>query len=131
MSVKPYLVPGSDGAGTDDWTMVLTQGTSVVSLFAVQSAKAGARVITTTSCPEGKDTERLGSYHIINYRKAVSWDTKARELTADEGVDLVMEVAEPSTLQQSVESFKLDGIINVVGSVGDEGEECPPCWIHG
>lgn len=61
MSVKPYLVPGSDGAGTDDWTMVLTQGTRVVSLFAVP-AKAGARVITTTSCPENKET-RVISYH--------------------------------------------------------------------
>ncbi|KAF5007034.1 hypothetical protein F66182_15772, partial [Fusarium sp. NRRL 66182] len=84
---------------------VLTQGTGGVSIFAVQFAKAvGARVIATTSSPEkAKILERLGADHIINYRENVNWGTKARELTGGEGVDLVVEVAGPKTMQQSVE----------------------------
>jgi NADPH:quinone reductase-like Zn-dependent oxidoreductase len=106
---------------------VLTQGTGGVSIFAVQFAKAvGARVIATTSSPEkAKILERLGADHIINYRETVNWGTKARELTGGKGVDLVVEVAGPSTMQQSVESVKLDGIISVVGFVGGEGEGLP------
>lgn len=106
---------------------VLTQGTGGVSIFAVQFAKAvGARVIATTSSPEkAKILERLGADHIINYRENVNWGTKARELTGGEGVDLVVEVAGPKTMQQSVESVKLDGTISVVGFVGGEGEGLP------
>jgi NADPH:quinone reductase-like Zn-dependent oxidoreductase len=106
---------------------VLTQGTGGVSIFAVQFAKAvGARVIATTSSPEkAKILKRLGADHIINYRENVNWGTKARELTGGKGVDMVVEVAGPSTMQQSVESVKLDGIISVVGFVGGEGEGLP------
>ncbi|RAO72417.1 uncharacterized protein BHQ10_008429 [Talaromyces amestolkiae] len=106
---------------------VLTQGTGGVSIFAVQFAKAvGARVIATTSSPEkAKILERLGADHIINYRGTVNWGAKVRELTRGEGVDLVVEVAGPSTMQQSVESVKLDGVISVVGFVGGEGDGLP------
>lgn len=98
-----------------------------VSIFAVQCAKAvGARVIATTSSPEkAKILERLGADHIINYRENVNWGIKARELTGGEGVDLVVKVAGPKTMQQSVESVKLDGTISVVSFVRDEGEGLP------
>ncbi|EED23997.1 alcohol dehydrogenase, putative [Talaromyces stipitatus ATCC 10500] len=106
---------------------VLTQGTGGVSIFAVQFAKAvGARVIATTSSPEkAKLLKRLGADHIINYREVVDWGTKARELTGGDGVDMVVEVAGPSTMRQSVESVKLDGLISVVGFVGGEGDGMP------
>ena len=107
---------------------VLTQGTGGVSLFVVQLAKAvGARVIATTSSSErSKILKDLGADHIINYRATQDWGKTAKALTGGSGVDLVVDVAGPSTLRQSVESVKLDGTIVTVGFVGGpEGEDVP------
>ncbi|KAI4863391.1 zinc-binding dehydrogenase [Hypoxylon rubiginosum] len=114
---------------------VLTQGTGGVSIFAVQFAKAvGARVIATTSSSEkGKLLGKLGADHIINYRETPEWGPEARKLIGD-GVDVVVEVAGPVSMKQSVASVKLDGLIVVVGSVaGGEAKEMPSlldCWMN-
>lgn len=104
---------------------LLTQGTGGVSLFALQFAKAaGARVIATTSSNDkAKLLERLGADHIINYSEIPKWGEKAKVLTSNIGVDLVVEVAGASTIQQSVASLKLDGTMSVVGFVGGENKE--------
>lgn len=113
---------------------VLTQGTGGVSLFAIQFAKAvGARVIATTSSDKKAEVlKRLGADHIINYREVSDWGAHAKELTGGIGVDLVVDVAGPASLKQSVASVRLDGIISVLGFVGGESKEPQPtileCW---
>lgn len=115
---------------------VLTQGTGGVSIFAVQFAKAvGARVIATTSSSEkGKLLEKLGVDHIINYRETPEWGSEVRKLTGGDGVDVIVEVAGPISIKQSVASVKLDGLIVVVGSVGSgDAKEMPSlldCWMN-
>ena len=115
---------------------VLTQGTGGVSLFAIQFAKAvGARVIATTSSSErARILEKLSVDHIINYRETPNWGSIAKSLTGGVGVDHVVEVAGPTTLKQSADSVKLDGVITVMGFVGGaEGKDIPnllDCWIN-
>ncbi|OTA64231.1 putative alcohol dehydrogenase [Hypoxylon sp. EC38] len=118
-----------------DW--VLTQGTGGVSVFALQFAKAvGARVIATTSSGEkAKLLEKLGADHIINYREIPEWGSMARELTGGVGVDYVIEIAGPSTMEQSVASVKIDSVIVILGSVGSDGgaKDMPGlmnCWMN-
>lgn len=123
--VGKQLMPGQ-------W--VLTQGTGGVSIFAIQFAKAiGARVIATTSTTEkAKLLEKFGVDQIINYRENPGWGSIAKELTGGLGVDHVVEVAGATTLKESVESVKLDGVISVIGFVGGEGKEMPSlldCWL--
>lgn len=119
---------------TGQW--VLTQGTGGVSLFASQFAKAiGARVIATTSSSErARILEGLGVDHIINYRETPNWGSVAKSLTGGAGVDHVVEVAGPTTLQQSMDSVKLDGVITVMGFIGGpKGTDLPnllDCWIN-
>ncbi|KAL2848382.1 hypothetical protein BJY01DRAFT_159802 [Aspergillus pseudoustus] len=100
---------------------VLTQGTGAVSLFALQFAKSsGAHVIATT----GSDSKipllkTLGVDHVLNYHTTPHWGAAAKKLTpGGVGVDLVIEVAGPTTLRQSAEALKLDGQISVVGFIG-------------
>ena len=104
---------------------VLTLGTGGVSIFALQFAKAtGARVIATTSSDEKAELlTRLGADHVINYREVKHWGARVKELTGGVGVDVVVEVAGASTMSQSAQSVKLDGLISVVGFVGGEGAE--------
>ncbi|RYP52448.1 hypothetical protein DL768_002371 [Monosporascus sp. mg162] len=116
---------------------VLTLGTGGVSLFAVQFAKAvGARVIATTSSSEkAKVLEQLGADHIINYRETPDWGSVAEELTRGVGVDHVVDVAGPASLEQSAASVKLDGVISVVGFVGAvaDAKRMPSlldCWMN-
>lgn len=100
---------------------VLTQGTGGVSVFAVQFAKAaGARVVATTGSPEKVALlERLGADHVINYRETSDWGTKAKQLTPNGiGFDHIIEVSGPTSMAQSLEAVRMEGVINIIGFVG-------------
>ncbi|TDZ36113.1 Zinc-type alcohol dehydrogenase-like protein [Colletotrichum spinosum] len=114
---------GLEGKRLSAGQWILTQGTGGVSLFAVQFAKVvGARVIATTSSDEKAEILRqLGADHIINYRETRDWGAAAKELTEGVGVDMVVDVAGPSSLKQSAASVRLDGTIVTVGFVGGDG----------
>jgi len=96
---------------------VLTQGTGGVSIFALQFAKmAGAKVISTSSSPEKLERLRaLGADHLINYRDDTKWGETARKLTGGRGVDHVIDVGGPSTLDQSMSAARVGGHISVIG----------------
>jgi NADPH:quinone reductase-like Zn-dependent oxidoreductase len=105
--IKP-LLPGQS---------VLVLGTGGVSIFALQFAKAaGARVIATSSSDEKLARVRaLGADDTINYRVHEDWNAQVRERTGGRGVDHVVEVGGPGTLQRSVFSAKLGGVVSLIG----------------
>ncbi|RAK74686.1 zinc-dependent alcohol dehydrogenase family protein [Aspergillus fijiensis CBS 313.89] len=116
---------------------VLVQGTGGVSLFALQFARSiGARIIATTSSPDKVEFLReLGADHVINYQTTPKWGALAKELTGGCGVDLVVDIAGPTTLRESAACVKLDGTIAVVGIAGGrpEGQEMPSlleAWLN-
>jgi NADPH:quinone reductase-like Zn-dependent oxidoreductase len=100
---------------------VLVQGTGGVSIFGLLLAKAaGATVIATTSSQEKADTlTKLGAHHVLNYKNDPNWGETARKLTsAGAGVDHILEVGGPGTLEQSLKAIKYEGTINIIGFVG-------------
>lgn len=104
---------------------VLIQGTGGVSIFALQFAKmAGATVIATSSNDE--KLERLKSFgadHLINYKKTPQWGNVVREITNHQGVDHVIEVGGPATLEQSMTAARIGGHISVIGILTGLGGE--------
>ena len=104
---------------------VLIQGTGGVSIFALQFAKmAGATVIATSSKDE--KLERLKSFgadHLINYKKTPLWGNVVREITNHQGVDHVIEVGGPATLEQSMTAARIGGHISVIGILTGLGGE--------
>ena len=96
---------------------VLVLGTGGVSIFALQFAKAmGATVIATSSSDEKLQRVRaLGADHVINYRRDEQWSTRVLEFTAGRGVDHVIEVGGPGTLEQSIEACRIGGHIALIG----------------
>ncbi|KRW62515.1 zinc-dependent alcohol dehydrogenase family protein [Pseudomonas sp. TTU2014-080ASC] len=104
---------------------VLIQGTGGVSIFALQFAKmAGATVIATSS--SDAKLERLsamGADHVINYRTNPTWGETAREITGGRGVDHVVEVGGPATLNQSMAAARVGGHISVIGILTGLGGE--------
>ncbi len=104
---------------------VLVQGTGGVSLFALQFARMfGARVIATSSSDE--KLERIlssGASDGINYKTTPEWDVRALELTGGRGVDHVVEVGGPDTLNGSLSAVRVGGGIYMIGVLtGIRGE---------
>jgi NADPH:quinone reductase-like Zn-dependent oxidoreductase len=98
---------------------VLTLGSGGVSLFALQFAKLfGARVVATTSSEEKAERlKALGADDVVNYRTTPDWHVAVRELTGGRGVDHVVEVGGPGTIEQSIKSTRFSGQIALIGSL--------------
>lgn len=114
----------SDGALKPGDT-VLVQGTGGVSIFALQFAKmAGATVIATSSSDEKLEKLKLlGADYLINYKKIANWGELAREMTGGRGVDHVVEVGGPATINQSMLAARVGGHISVIGILTGIGGE--------
>jgi NADPH:quinone reductase-like Zn-dependent oxidoreductase len=98
---------------------VLTLGSGGVSLFALQLAKLfGARVIATTSSEEkAHRLKALGADEVLNYCTTPDWHVAVRELTDGQGVDQVIEVGGPGTIERSIKSTRYSGEIALIGSL--------------
>lgn len=110
-----------------DW--VLTQGTGGVSVFAVQFAKAaGAKVVATTSSNDkAQKLKQIGADVVINYKEDKDWGASAKKHTTNgEGFAHIVEVGGPSTMKQSLNAIKMDGVIAVIGFLGGAAAEDQP-----
>ncbi len=96
---------------------VLLLGTGGVSLFALQFAKLhGARVIITSSSDKKLERARaMGADVTINYRQTPAWAEAVREATGGLGVDQVVELGGPGTLEQSIQATRVGGRISLIG----------------
>jgi len=114
----------SDGALKPGDT-VLVQGTGGVSIFALQFAKmAGATVIATSSSDEKLEKLKLlGADHLINYKKTANWGELAREVSGGRGVDHIVEVGGPATLNESMAAARVGAHISVIGILTGLGGE--------
>ncbi|MFD2641351.1 zinc-dependent alcohol dehydrogenase family protein [Pseudomonas japonica] len=106
---------------------VLVQGTGGVSIFALQFAKAaGATVIATSSSDEKLERlKSLGADAVINYRSTPNWGEKVRALTDNRGVDHVIEVGGPETLEQSMTAVRIGGHVSLIGILSGVAGQLP------
>lgn len=106
---------------------VLVQGTGGVSIFALQFAHMlGVRVIVTSSSDAKLERALdLGAHDGINYRATPEWGAAARNLTADRGVDHVVEVGGAGTLPQALHAVRHGGHISLIGVLTGGGEFNP------
>ena len=104
---------------------VLVLGTGGVSIFALQIAKAmGARVIATSSSDAKIERLRsLGADYMIHYPEEPHWSRQVLRWTEGRGVDHVVEVGGPGTLDQSIRACRIGGRISLIGVLtGIRGE---------
>ncbi len=96
---------------------VLVLGTGGVSIFATQFAAAmGCSVFATSSSDEKlARAKELGATHLINYRTTPDWDKAIWQLTNKQGVDHVIEVGGPGTLEKSIAAVRAGGHIALIG----------------
>jgi NADPH:quinone reductase-like Zn-dependent oxidoreductase len=116
LTVRGQLKPGET---------VLILGAGGVSVFALQLAKlAGARVFAITSTEEKAERLRqLGAEAVHNYRTDPAWDEWALSVTDGVGMDKVIEVGGPDTLNKSLRATRFGGHIALIGVLtGTSGE---------
>src|ERR1700722_15912005 len=119
MATRNHVKPGQ---------VVLCLGTGGVSIFALQFAKAaGARVIITSSSNDKlARAKELGADEGIDYKEIPDWEKKIAELTSKRGVDHIIEVGGPGTLQKSYKAIAPEGQIALIGVVaGHKGDTNP------
>ena len=120
---------GLKGRAVGPGAWVLVQGTGGVSIATLQLAvAAGATVVATTSTEDKAARLRsLGASHTLNYRSNPDkWGQEARSLTpGGRGFDLVVDVGGNQTLSQSLAAVRGDGIVSVVGGVGEDTQPVP------
>ncbi len=116
--VEAKIKPGS---------IVLTQGTGGVSIFALQLAKAaGATVISTSSSAEKLEMLKgLGADHLINYKETADWGAAAMAATGGRGVDAVVEIGGSGTMPQSIVACTIGGHISLIGVLAGIAGEVP------
>lgn len=96
---------------------VLVLGTGGVSIWALQLAiAAGTRVIVTSSSDDKLARARtLGAAETINYRTHPDWQQQVLALTEGHGVDHVIEVGGPGTLEKSLQAVAPSGVVSLIG----------------
>lgn len=107
---------------------VLLLGTGGVSMFALQLAtSAGASVIITSSSDEKlKLAKSAGADQTINYTTHPEWHKEVKKLTDGRGVDHVVEVGGPGTLERSIKSAAVGGHIHLIGVLDSPAAKIGP-----
>jgi NADPH:quinone reductase-like Zn-dependent oxidoreductase len=105
---------------------LLAIGTGGVSLFAVQFAlQNNLRAIATSGSPEKFDRLRqMGVSEVIDYRSQPDWPKHIQEITGG-GVDHVIEVGGPLTLERSLRAVRVGGHISLIGALAGRGQIDP------
>jgi NADPH:quinone reductase-like Zn-dependent oxidoreductase len=81
-------------------------------------------VSTTSSDDKAETLKKLGADHVLNYRQDKEWGKTAKDLTGGLGFKHVIEVGGTATLRQSLNAVAIEGVISIIGFLG-EGEEAP------
>jgi len=105
---------------------VLTQGSGGVSVFAIQLAKAlGATVIaTTSSAHKAEILKGLGADTLVNSAEFENWGRHVKTvLTGGVGVDRVVEVVGPATINQSLNAVRWGGEMVLIGFLSEKGPD--------
>lgn len=95
---------------------VLIEGTGGVAIAGLQIAKAhGARVIVVSGSADKRDRARaLGADHAID-RMAGDWSEEVLRITADQGVDHVLELVGGANLANALKVVAIGGHIALIG----------------
>lgn len=103
-------------------TVVVLGAGSGVSTAAIQiAARAGCRVIATSSSAEKlAKAKELGATDVINY-KTENWSKRVYELTGKRGADVILDSVGEATLNDSIRSARKGGRIVIIG--GTTGQD--------
>ena len=98
---------------------VLLLGTSGVSIFALQFAQMlCTRVIHTSSSDEKRARlTELSAWQTITYADTPEWQDTVMDISEGRGVDHVVEVGGPGTMERSITATRIAGTTGVIATL--------------
>jgi NADPH:quinone reductase-like Zn-dependent oxidoreductase len=114
---------------------VLLEGTGGVSVFGlIFSSALGAKPIITSSRDDKLERAmEMGAIGTANYRSNPDWQSEAKDITGDHGVDQVLDVGGRDTLSKALEILAYGGHIALIGGLSGYGSDVPTdaiMWIN-
>jgi NADPH:quinone reductase-like Zn-dependent oxidoreductase len=108
---------------------ILVIGTGGVSLFGLQFGKAlGAKVFIISGTEAKLEKARsLGADGTANYKTSPAWEKEIWQLTGKRGIDHILEVGGPGTLEKSMACLAPGGHIALIGVLTGFG--APQCSL--
>ena len=83
-------------------------------------------IATTSSDAKAQSLKKLGADHVLNYKSDPEWGASAKKLTPHgAGVNNVLEVGGPTTMRQSLQAIKPEGVISIIGFLGGFSKDQP------
>lgn len=76
-------------------------------------------IATTSSNQKAQTLATLGADDVINYRDHPQWGERVRALTDGRGVDRVIEVGGPATIDQSLRAVAIGGEVTLIGFLSE------------
>lgn len=67
---------------------------------------------------------------MLNYKTTPNWGEEAKKLTGGRGADVVIEVAGPTSMRQSINAVKICGMIAIIGFVGGVEAKDQPSFLE-
>lgn len=112
-------------------TVVVLGAGSGVSTAAIQiAARAGCRVIATSSSDEKlAKAQELGAADLVNYKKE-DWSKRVYELTGKRGADVVLDSVGKETLNQSIRAVRKGGRVVVIGGTTGQDVELNLRYVY-
>jgi NADPH:quinone reductase-like Zn-dependent oxidoreductase len=109
---------------------VLVLGTGGVSVFALQLATAAGAQVIVTSSSDAKlaRASEMGAWATVNYKTTPEWDKEVWSLTERRGVEHVVEVGGPGTLERSMNSVAAGSQIALIGVLTGFGPPTAPLF---
>ncbi|KAJ1957324.1 hypothetical protein GGI12_005056 [Dipsacomyces acuminosporus] len=104
---------------------ILLQGTGGVSIIGLILARAAGATTIITSSSDAKleyAKNELGADYTINYKTHPNWEEEVLKITDGKGVDLILEVAGPKTIEKSFKAIASGGTIAQIGFLATEGD---------
>ena len=87
-------------------------------------------IATTSSDAKAERLKSLGAHHVLNYRTTPDWGVQVKKLVPDgKGADIIVDVGGNSTLQQSLNAVRPDGVIAATGVLGDAPDGKAPSML--
>lgn len=112
-----------------DQPLTISIGTGGVSLIGLIFAKAaGATTIITSSSDKKLEyvKSKYGADHTINYKTHPNWSAEVQRITNGNGANHILEVNGVGTIQQSLQSVALGGVISVIGLMSSVSQDQMP-----
>src|SRR5262249_33665025 len=110
-----YALTARGGVPEGGWGLARGTGGGAGVALQVGVALGGTVIVTSSSDDKLARARELGAAHTVNYKATPDWEKEVWRVTGKRGVDHVIEVGGPGTLEKSLQCVAAGGQVALIG----------------